>query len=246
MDNFVTIMTFTHPTELAVLRTRLEADGIECLVLDELTAQVNPFYSNAIGGVKLQVKESDVPRTIEILKEGGYIKEEDLHQPKNLIKLDNATSRLPLLKNLRVELRLMIILAVGVLILVGIIYFATLPSTFERLTKQSWCVDQVIYNGKNYSTNTVEYIQLVGAGICNESIDFRTNGTVNLPGFNSHGARGRWKLDNNILQIMQVDTFDFVYNGLYNIEISDNILILKSNQTMFYCHPENIHVDLPF
>ena len=246
MDNFVTIMTFTHPTELAVLRTRLEADGIECLVLDELTAQVNPFYSNAIGGVKLQVKESDVPKTIEILKEGGYIKDEDLQPSKSFTKLDNATSRLPLLKNFRLELRLLIIVAVGVLVLTGIIYFATLPSTFERLTKQSWCVDQVTYNGKIFATNTVEQIQITGMGFCQESIYMRTNGTIILPGFNSHAAWGWWTLNDNSLQISQADTFDFVYNGLYDIDFSGSRLILKSNQTTLYCHPQNIHVNLPF
>ncbi len=38
--------------------------------------QVNPFYSNAIGGVKLQVLERDLNQAIEILKEMEYIKEE--------------------------------------------------------------------------------------------------------------------------------------------------------------------------
>ena len=75
MDAFVTIMTFTHPTELAVLKVRLENDEIECRVLNELTVQVNPFYSNAFGGVKLQVKESDFQEATEILRVGGYINE---------------------------------------------------------------------------------------------------------------------------------------------------------------------------
>ncbi len=62
-----------HPSELAVLRARLENDEIECRVLNELTVQVNPFYSNAIGGVQLQVKESDFQRATQILKDGRYI-----------------------------------------------------------------------------------------------------------------------------------------------------------------------------
>ena len=44
---------------------------------DELTVQVNPFYSNAIGGIKLQVLSSDLSRAIEILKEAGHIEGED-------------------------------------------------------------------------------------------------------------------------------------------------------------------------
>jgi hypothetical protein len=239
-------MTFTHPTELAVLLTRLDADGIEYLVLDELTVQVNPFYSNAIGGVKLQVKESDVQKTIAILKESGYIKDQDFQQPEILTKLNNATSRLPFLKNLRVELRLMIIVALGALVVGGVIYFATLPSTFERLTKQSWCVDQVTYNGKDFATNTVEQMQIIGMGFCQENIKMRIDGTILLPGFNSAAIMGLWALKENSVQISIADTFDFVYNGHYDIHFSDNRLILKSKQTTIYCHPQTIHVNQPF
>lgn len=81
-NNFITVLTFTYPYEVAVIRGRLESEGIECFVQDELTVQVNPFYSNAIGGIKLQVRESDLERTIEILKETGYIKDEDLQPSK--------------------------------------------------------------------------------------------------------------------------------------------------------------------
>ena len=92
MDAFVTIMTFTHPTELAVLKVRLENDEIECRVLNELTVQVNPFYSNAFGGVKLQVKESDFQEATEILRVGGYINEGSapLAEKQFEVKSDNS------------------------------------------------------------------------------------------------------------------------------------------------------------
>ena len=77
-------------------------------------------------------------------------------------------------------------------------------------------------------------------------VDMRTNGTIILPGFNSHAAWGQWTLDENTLNISQADTFDFVYNGNYDIDFSSNRLILKSNQTILYCHPRNIQVSLPF
>lgn len=125
-------MTFTQPIEFAVLRGKLEAEGIECRILDELTVQVNPFYSNAIGGIKLQVRESDIQKAIEILKDGGYIKDKDLQSlPKNLSKFDKATSEVPFLKNLRVELRLMIIIAFVLLFLGGILYLTSLISNLN-------------------------------------------------------------------------------------------------------------------
>ncbi len=76
-EKFITVLTATYGSEVAVIRGRLESEGIICFVQDELTVQVNPFYSNAIGGVKLQVRESDLEQTIEILKEAGYIQDND-------------------------------------------------------------------------------------------------------------------------------------------------------------------------
>jgi hypothetical protein len=78
MDNekLITIFTFEFAHEAPIVKGKLESEGILCFLKDELTAQVVPFYSNAIGGVKLQVIESDAPQAIEVLKESGYIKDE--------------------------------------------------------------------------------------------------------------------------------------------------------------------------
>jgi hypothetical protein len=90
---FTTVLTVSYPSEVAIIRGRLESEGIECFVQDELTVQVNPFYSNAVGGVKLQVRESDVPQAFEILKETGYIKEEDLKPSPMLVFIDKILSK---------------------------------------------------------------------------------------------------------------------------------------------------------
>ncbi|MEX0315687.1 MAG: hypothetical protein AB3N18_16035 [Allomuricauda sp.] len=67
MDNPITIATYTFPHEVFVDRSKLEAFGIECFVKDELTIQVHNFYSNALGGIKLQVQSKDVEKAKEIL-----------------------------------------------------------------------------------------------------------------------------------------------------------------------------------
>jgi type III secretory pathway lipoprotein EscJ len=72
MAALVTILTVSYPHELVVIKGKLESEGIACYTQDELMAQIAPFYSNAIGGVKLQVPEDQVARALEILKEGGY------------------------------------------------------------------------------------------------------------------------------------------------------------------------------
>ena len=75
MTNWLTIMTFTFPTEAHVVKGYLESNGIDVFLKDEMTVQVNNFYSNAIGGVKLQVREPDYEQGIQLLREGGYLKD---------------------------------------------------------------------------------------------------------------------------------------------------------------------------
>ena len=94
-EKFITVLTCTFGYEVAVIRGRLESEGITCFVKDELTVQVNPLYSNAIGGVKLQVKESDLNQAIEILKETGYIKDKDIQQSKESPHLEDSEKEQP-------------------------------------------------------------------------------------------------------------------------------------------------------
>jgi len=96
---FVTVFTYTYVYEGAIIRSRLESEGIRCFVKDELMAQ-NIIYSNAIGGIQLQVMESDLPRAIEILKEAGYIKDEDFQPSKELVGLSKILSKIPLINKL--------------------------------------------------------------------------------------------------------------------------------------------------
>lgn len=66
-------MTFTLPQEAYVARSLLEAEGILTFLKDEMTVQIHNFYSNTIGGVKLQVPERDVDNALKLLAEGGYL-----------------------------------------------------------------------------------------------------------------------------------------------------------------------------
>ena len=52
-----TIATFSKPEEAHLFRTRLEAVGIPAFVQDEHFVQMDWLYSNAIGGVRVQIAE---------------------------------------------------------------------------------------------------------------------------------------------------------------------------------------------
>ena len=68
-DKIVTLITFMFPTEAYPLMSRLEEEGIECFLGDENIVSVHPFLSNAVGGVKVNIKESDSEKALLVLSQ---------------------------------------------------------------------------------------------------------------------------------------------------------------------------------
>ncbi|OGP60309.1 MAG: hypothetical protein A2V67_07005 [Deltaproteobacteria bacterium RBG_13_61_14] len=66
-ETWATIATFFRPIDAHLACSHLEAAGIEALILDENTASINPFYSIAIGGCRVQVREKELTRAQEVL-----------------------------------------------------------------------------------------------------------------------------------------------------------------------------------
>jgi len=77
MKDWPELIAFNYPHEAHLVKGYLESNGVETILKDELTTQVVNIYSSAIGGVKLLVRESDYGQGIQLLKDGGYIIEED-------------------------------------------------------------------------------------------------------------------------------------------------------------------------
>lgn len=57
-EKLVTIAVFGVPYEAEMAKGDLEACGIPAFVMDQFTIGANPLYSNALGGIKLQVPAS--------------------------------------------------------------------------------------------------------------------------------------------------------------------------------------------
>ncbi len=68
-DRLITIRTFMYPSEAFPFVSRLENENIQCLLDGENTVAVNPFLSNAIGGVKLQVAQDDAEKALKIVND---------------------------------------------------------------------------------------------------------------------------------------------------------------------------------
>lgn len=67
-DTFVTIARFQYSSEAQIIKGRLEADGIDVFLRDNITIDTDPLVSNAIGGVKLKVLAKDEKEARAILK----------------------------------------------------------------------------------------------------------------------------------------------------------------------------------
>ena len=64
---FITVKTSHQETDLLVLKSRLEAEGIKCFLKNQFTAQIMSHMATFM--VELQVHKSDLDRVREILIE---------------------------------------------------------------------------------------------------------------------------------------------------------------------------------
>ncbi len=68
-DSFTLIGRFQYSSEALIYKGKLESEGIMVFMRDNNTIDTNPLYSNAIGGVKLFVKDKDVVNANSILSQ---------------------------------------------------------------------------------------------------------------------------------------------------------------------------------
>lgn len=71
MENFITVATYNYLHEIAILRHRLEQEGIQHFFENETTAAVAPMYSVAFGGIKLKIHPNDLLAVQAIIAELG-------------------------------------------------------------------------------------------------------------------------------------------------------------------------------
>lgn len=89
-NTFKTIARFQYSTEAQIIKGRLEADGIQVFLSDNLTIDTDPLVSNAIGGVKLKVLSQDALKAQHIL---DSIKKYSIDDDGNTINCPNCDSK---------------------------------------------------------------------------------------------------------------------------------------------------------
>ena len=245
MTDWTKIISFTYPHEAHMAKAKLESEGIEVQIRDELTAQVNNFYSGAIGGVKLFVQQSDFEKAYHILLESGYIREEEPSENKLLVWIDKFTARFPYIGKSILEIRLIAFIMLILVIVATPIIISSIPSQSDKLTENQWCVDKMYYNGKELSPNTIGFI-IISPNNCQETMSFNKNGQVTFPGINSGSISACWLIQNDYLiiydesynesifdkwntrNIFNEDRHTF-YQGRYKLIIKNNLITMQSD-----------------
>jgi len=73
MHQLVTIASYSNPIEANLHKAKLESHDIACFLMDENMVSIVPFYSLAIGNIKLKVPASESDRAIKILSDKSDI-----------------------------------------------------------------------------------------------------------------------------------------------------------------------------
>lgn len=231
IEGYRIVATFVLPSELAVAKSKLESEGIQCRVLDEFTIQSHNFLSNAMGGVKLQVLQSDFEHAYSILKVGGFIKESAPSTSIVQRKLENPIVQ----KRLKYALISFVIISI-VLVIVGISN-SSRPIISERLVSDKWCLKSIILGDLEYTPYTlITDSKPHFTWGCNEFLKFEANGQIELPGFDSRVINGKWEVINDQVVLSQMDTLNNIFEGTFTYEVYPNSLFLYSDHLEFICH----------
>lgn len=255
-EDFVTIATYNFPQEVYVARAFLESEGVQCRTKDENMAQVHNFLSQAIGGVKLQVSQSDYHRAIDLLREGGYMVEPEL--PPKLIWLewiDQFVSRFEIFRHSSQQAKilwfgLLLFLILGTLL--GILaYYNYRESDSEYLTESYWILEGVDFGGKYFAPKTVynpsnsSGVQIIWSYPLEERIKFEKGGKLSIPGFQSPTNKGHWILEGDTIYFSELNDHKEVFESAFYLDRSRTHFELISENTVIYVRKQKERTYLP-
>jgi len=64
---FVEVRSYDNYISAHIMLGKLRAEYINCHLLNENTVTIDPFLSNAVGGIKLMVAEPQLERALELI-----------------------------------------------------------------------------------------------------------------------------------------------------------------------------------
>lgn len=89
-SRFLKVSTYQYSSEAIIFKGKLESEGIEVFMRDHLTIDSDPLVSNAIGGVKLFVKNEDFEKAAKILSTVSKFSVDENNNPLNCPKCNHS------------------------------------------------------------------------------------------------------------------------------------------------------------
>ena len=255
MPEFVTIATFTLPHEAAVPKALLESEGIACFLQNETTLEINPFMSNAIGGVMLKVKEEDEDRARELLRVSGFSEKPVMEKPRLLEDDPEPWKSAPGAEEIRAELErheqrprpslwkgFAIVLLLATVAGAGAFLFLRpkeppKPDFNKQLTQHHWYLQEIAKTGtirmKNQlvtdllpKTTTTASFKASG-----QELIFQPQGKLV---FSSTSSAGLWSIRNDTLVIGGFHDQE-IFAGKYGLSlINDHNIALVTDTTSIF------------
>jgi hypothetical protein len=232
MPDFILVTTLNGLQDLYIVQPLLESEGLNFYIKNENMIQMNPLYAVGTGGLDVMVVADDAPRAFDILKEAGYIVDEntepDLPLLDSIRKLFYTAGDTLLSKH-----GLLGLIIAGLLLVIGlIIYYSTIETTpgndslnATDLRNSQWYVKGVSLNGQKLTVHTIDKKddELTNLLSNNETINFDGFENVILPGLESHAVKGNYSIVSyDSLLIGNCDTLGVVYNGKYGVRFMND------------------------
>jgi len=67
--DFVPVAAYNNYIDASIILGRLQEEGIDCWLKDENIVTIDPILTNAVGGIKLMVRETERIKSLELLWE---------------------------------------------------------------------------------------------------------------------------------------------------------------------------------
>ena len=90
MNTFVNIARFQYSSEAQTVKGKLQSEGIQVFLVDQVLIDTDPLVSQAVGGIKLNVYTEDEERARAILKEIESYSLDDEGKPVVCPKCESA------------------------------------------------------------------------------------------------------------------------------------------------------------
>ena len=128
MDKIVEIARFAYRNSFNMAFTMFGPEGIECYLRNELSSQIMAGYVD-VGGARVEILESDVPRAMKIMEEGGYDLPREDEQAEPVEQVAGFARHIPFLRKYPLEKQIMILFVIIAVFLALVIYFGSLISS---------------------------------------------------------------------------------------------------------------------